>query len=81
MSNLFNPSDEHQFLRETVRKFAEREIDAQALEYDRDEKFGCAFEDNAVLPNHILHTPKSLFLKSYWLHQLASQLLFFLNYI
>ena len=42
MSNLFNPSDEHQFLRETVRKFAEREIDAQALEYDRDEKFNIA---------------------------------------
>lgn len=39
MHALFNPSEEHQLLREMVRSFSEREVSPQALEYDRDEKF------------------------------------------
>lgn len=37
--DLFNPSEEHKMLRETVRQFAEAEIEPQAAEYDREEKF------------------------------------------
>ena len=36
---LFNPTDEHQSLREMVRTFVESEVDPQALEYNRLEKF------------------------------------------
>ena len=39
MVDLFNPTEEHRALREMVRHFVEREVDPQALEYDRDEKF------------------------------------------
>lgn len=39
MTDLFNPTPEHQALRETVRRFAETEVEPQALEHDRDEKF------------------------------------------
>ncbi|MBV71581.1 MAG: isovaleryl-CoA dehydrogenase [Myxococcales bacterium] len=38
-TDLYNPTDEHQALRRMVRDFAERELQPQALEYDRDEKF------------------------------------------
>jgi isovaleryl-CoA dehydrogenase len=37
--NLFNPSEEHKMLRETVRSFVETEVEPQAHEYDRAEKF------------------------------------------
>ena len=37
--DLFNPSGEHSALREMVRSFAEKEVDPQALEYNREEKF------------------------------------------
>merc|ERR1711865_267354 len=36
---LFNPSEEHFALREMVKSFAENEVDPQALEHDREEKF------------------------------------------
>lgn len=39
MSDLFDPSPEHKQLRELVRAFAEREVDPQAEEHDREEKF------------------------------------------
>ena len=39
MSDLFNPTDEHKMLRETVRSFAEREVQPQAAEHDREERF------------------------------------------
>ncbi len=39
MSDLFNPTEEHQALREMVRDFSEREVDPQAAEHDRDERF------------------------------------------
>ena len=42
MPDLFNPSDEHTALREMVRSFVEREVDPQALEYDRAERFNIA---------------------------------------
>lgn len=38
-SDLYNPSEEHKALREMVRTFAERDVWAQAREYDRLEKF------------------------------------------
>ncbi|MGE0632424.1 MAG: acyl-CoA dehydrogenase family protein [Pseudobdellovibrionaceae bacterium] len=37
--DLFNPSPEHKMLREMVRSFVESEVEPQALEYDRKEKF------------------------------------------
>lgn len=37
--DLFNPTPEHKMLRETVRSFVESEVEPQALEYDRQEKF------------------------------------------
>lgn len=37
--DLFNPTDEHRMLRETVRDFTEREVEPQALENDRTETF------------------------------------------
>jgi isovaleryl-CoA dehydrogenase len=39
MADLFNPTDEHKMLRETVRSFAEREVDPQAEEFDKSEQF------------------------------------------
>ena len=39
MPNLFNPTDEHRALREELRQFTEREVDPQALEFDREERF------------------------------------------
>lgn len=39
MSDLFNPTEEHQALREMVRDFAEREVDPQAAEHDSSESF------------------------------------------
>ena len=38
-SKLFNPTEEHQSLREMLRSFVETEVDPQALEYNRAEKF------------------------------------------
>ncbi len=37
--DLFNPTDEHKMLRETVRAFTASEIEPQAHEFDRKEKF------------------------------------------
>lgn len=39
MAEIFNPTEEHKALREMVRSFAEREIEPQALEHDKLEKF------------------------------------------
>jgi isovaleryl-CoA dehydrogenase len=39
MTDLFNPSEEHKTLREMVRAFAEKEVDPQAEEFDRNEQF------------------------------------------
>ena len=39
MTELFNPTEEHAVLREMVRSFAEKELEPQAEEYDRDEQF------------------------------------------
>jgi len=39
MSDLFNPTAEHQALRRLVREFAEREVDPQATRHDREERF------------------------------------------
>ena len=39
MSDLFNPTEEHRALREMVRAFAEREVDPQAAEHDKHERF------------------------------------------
>eukprot|EP01052_Picozoa_sp_SAG31_P009876 SAG31_NODE_529_length_14420_cov_20.000140_9_plen_93_part_00 len=36
---LFSPSQEHVMLREMVRKFAEEQVDPQALAYDKAEEF------------------------------------------
>jgi len=37
--DLFNPTEEHQMLRQTVREFVEKEVEPQAAEYDRKEQF------------------------------------------
>lgn len=37
--DIFNPTEEHRQLREMIRSFAENEVDPQALEYNREEKF------------------------------------------
>jgi isovaleryl-CoA dehydrogenase len=37
--NLFDPTDEHRMLRETVRQFVQTEVEPQAESFDRDEKF------------------------------------------
>ena len=37
--DLFNLTDEHQMLRKTVADFVKREVEPQAQEYDRSEKF------------------------------------------
>ncbi len=39
MTDLFNPTEEHQALRKMVREFTEREVDPQAATHDRDELF------------------------------------------
>jgi isovaleryl-CoA dehydrogenase len=39
MDDLFNPTPEHKALRQTIRAFAEREVEPQAAEHDREEKF------------------------------------------
>jgi isovaleryl-CoA dehydrogenase len=37
--DLFNPTPEHAMLRETLQQFVKSEVEPQALEYDRKEKF------------------------------------------
>ncbi len=37
--DLFNPTEEHALLRQTVRNFTRDEVEPQALEYDRQERF------------------------------------------
>lgn len=37
--DLFNPTPEHALLRETVRELVRNEVEPQALEHDRDERF------------------------------------------
>jgi isovaleryl-CoA dehydrogenase len=37
--DLFNPSEEHAMLRQTVRDFVQSEVEPQAAEYDRKEQF------------------------------------------
>jgi isovaleryl-CoA dehydrogenase len=37
--DLFNPTQEHQMLRETVRSFVQQEVEPQAHEFDRKENF------------------------------------------
>lgn len=39
MTDLFTPTDEHAALRDTVRRFAERELEPQADASDREERF------------------------------------------
>ncbi len=39
MQDIFNPTPEHQQLREMLRSFVEREVEPQALEHDRTETF------------------------------------------
>lgn len=38
-SDLFNPTDEHQMLRATIKQWVSEEVEPQALEHDRQEKF------------------------------------------
>ena len=40
--DLFNPTDEHAILRDTLREFVAREVEPQALEHDRTETFNLA---------------------------------------
>ena len=37
--DLFNPTAEHTLLRQTVRELVRDEVEPQALEHDRDERF------------------------------------------
>lgn len=37
--DLFNPTEEHKMLRDTLREFVAAEVEPQAAEYDREEKF------------------------------------------
>ena len=43
--DIANPSDEHSMLREMLRDFVINEVEPQALEHDRDEKFNRALFD------------------------------------
>ena len=40
--DIANPTEEHAMLREMVRSFVIDEVEPQALEYNRDEKFNSA---------------------------------------
>lgn len=40
--DLFNPTEEHRQLREMVRSFAENQVEPQAFEYNKEEKFNLA---------------------------------------
>ena len=40
--DLYNPTEEHRLLRDTVRAFTRAEVEPQALEHDRDERFNLA---------------------------------------
>lgn len=40
--DLFAPTPEHALLRDTLREFVAREVEPQAMEYDRDERFNHA---------------------------------------
>ena len=42
LGDLFNPTEEHQALRDMVRSFAQDKVDPQRLEHDREEKFNHA---------------------------------------
>lgn len=37
--DLYNPTEEHKLLRETLSRFVEEEVEPQAAEYNRDERF------------------------------------------
>jgi alkylation response protein AidB-like acyl-CoA dehydrogenase len=37
--NMYNPTEEHQSLRQMVRSFVETEVDPQALQHNRSESF------------------------------------------
>lgn len=37
--DLYNPTEEHQMLRDTIKQWVESEVEPQALEFDRNEKF------------------------------------------
>ena len=37
--DIFNPTEEHLLIRNTLRSFVEKEVEPQALEFDRDERF------------------------------------------
>ena len=37
--DLFNPTEEHQLLRQTINQWVAQEVEPQALEFDRNEKF------------------------------------------
>ena len=37
--DLYNPTDEHKMLRETIASFTQTEVEPQAHEYDRKENF------------------------------------------
>ncbi|KNC46198.1 isovaleryl-CoA dehydrogenase [Thecamonas trahens ATCC 50062] len=39
LASLYNPTEEHELLRQTVRAFADSEVRPQALEHNREEKF------------------------------------------
>ena len=41
--NLSNPTDEHKMLRQMIRDFVKSEVEPQAQEFDRDEKFNIDF--------------------------------------
>ena len=41
-TDLFNPTPEHALLRETVRQLVRDEVEPQALEHDRAERFNLA---------------------------------------
>ena len=43
--DLFNPTEEHKLLRENLRRFVEEEVEPQAEEYNREEKFNRALFD------------------------------------
>ena len=37
--DLYNPSESHQMLRDTIRAFVRAEVEEQALQFDREERF------------------------------------------
>lgn len=59
--DLYNPTEDHRMLRDTVRQFVSREVEPQAIEYNRSESFNSAlFRKVGELGLHGITVPEEL---------------------